>query len=102
MVRRAMPKVTHVMKARKDVILPGQTEPFIKKGESYYWWAFMVGGRGGPKHYSKEPPKPAQLTQSLFMQEIYGIDEDIGKINADENIESSVDSVMERIEELKS
>jgi len=65
-----MPRVTHVKHARKDY-----PEHGIKKGDEYYWWAFMIGGRGGPKHFSKTPPKPSQLTQSEFLSQVYDLNE---------------------------
>jgi hypothetical protein len=48
-----MPKVHFVAKARK-------ANSVCKKGESYYWWEFRYGG----KRYSKNRPRPSQLTQS--------------------------------------
>ncbi|GAG11759.1 unnamed protein product [marine sediment metagenome] len=58
-----MPRVTHVKSARKDNPAHG-----IKKGDSYYWWAFRMG-RTSIKKFSKTPPKPWELTQSAFWQE---------------------------------
>ncbi len=55
-----MPRVTHVLKARKD-------NPVAKKGESYYWWKFRYGG----KRYSLTPPRSSQLTQSEFLGAMY-------------------------------
>jgi flagellar biosynthesis chaperone FliJ len=63
-----MAKVTFVKSARKD-------NPVAKKGESYYWWKPMVGGRGGAKRYSKERPSRSQLTQSEFLSALYGIED---------------------------
>lgn len=54
-----MARAHFVAKAAKD-------NPVAKKGESYWWWKHMVGGRGGPKCYSKTKPRPSQLTQSEF------------------------------------
>lgn len=67
-----MPRVTHVKKARKAI-----PRFNIEVGDSYYWWKFMVGGRGGPKVCSKTPPRPSQLTQSSFLQAIYGAQESL-------------------------
>lgn len=60
-----MPKVTHVKSARKD-------NPAVKKGESYYHWAFFRGA----KHYSRTPPKQSQLTQTK-MSAVYSVQEEI-------------------------
>lgn len=67
-----------VKSARKDYPDDG-----IKKGESYWWWAFMVGGRGGAKHRSKTQPKPSQLTQSEFMSTVLSVEEDLGAATSD-------------------
>lgn len=63
-----MAKVHFVKAARKD-------NPVAKKGESYFWWKPMVGGRGGAKRYSKERPSRSQLTQSDFLSSLYGIED---------------------------
>jgi hypothetical protein len=63
-----MARVTFVKSARKD-------NPVAKKGESYYWWKPMVGGRGGAKRYSKERPSRSQLTQSEFLSTLYDIED---------------------------
>lgn len=59
-----MPKVHFVQKARKD-------NPVAKRGESYYWFKF----RYGPKQYSKNRPKPKDLTQSQYLTVIYSCQE---------------------------
>lgn len=63
-----MAKVHFVKSARKD-------NPVAKKGESYYWWKPMVGGRGGAKRFSKEYPSRSQTTQSEFLSSLYGIED---------------------------
>lgn len=71
-----MPKVTFVKSARKANPRYG-----IEVGDSYYHWAFMVGGRGGPKICSKTRPTRAQLTNSDFLKGLYGIfDDEIGGV----------------------
>lgn len=92
-----MARAHFVKKAQKD-----HPEGGIKKGESYYWWAFMVGGRGGPKHYSKTQPKASQLTQSEFLGAMSDIEDEIGALSADDSLESSVTEIAERIRELGS
>jgi hypothetical protein len=66
-----MPRVTHVKSARKANPRYG-----IEVGDSYYHWAFMVGGRGGPKICSKTAPTRSQLTQSDFMGQAYSLADD--------------------------
>lgn len=63
-----MAKVHFVKAARKD-------NPVAKKGESYFWWKPMVGGRGGAKRYAKERPSRSQLTQSEFLSSLYGLED---------------------------
>lgn len=71
-----MPKVHFVKSARKANPRYG-----IEVGDSYYHWAFMVGGRGGPKICSKTKPTRSQLTNSDFLKSLYGIyDDDLASI----------------------
>ena len=86
-----MPRVTFVKKARKD-----QPNNGIIRGDSYYWWKF----RWGPKIVSKTPPKPAQLTQSEFLSTLYTIQESIGALEADENLEDNLSSIIDEIRDL--
>lgn len=65
-----MPRVHFVKAARKN-------NPVAKKGESYYWWQPMVGGRGGAKRYSKERPRPSQVTQSEYLSACYSAQESV-------------------------
>lgn len=88
-----MPRVTFVKKAQKD-------NPVAKKGESYYWWAFMIGGRGGPKRFSKTPPKPSQLTQSEFLSTVLSIGEDAENAPDFDSIESERDDIVGKLQEL--
>lgn len=71
-----MARAHFVKKAQKDHKAGG-----IKKGESYWWWAFMQGGRGGPKHYSKTQPRRSQLTQSAFYGPQYDIEDRISDLS---------------------
>ncbi len=90
-----MARATFVKKARKDV--PGTD---IKAGDSYYWWKFMSGGRGGSKRYSKTQPKPSQLTNSAFWGPMYGIQEtEAPQDYAD--LESALEDVKSQLEELR-
>jgi len=87
-----MPRVIHVLKARKDV-----KNSDIKKGESYYWWKFKFGG----KHVSRTMPKQSQLTQSDFLQQIYAIGERIEDMTTDDDFESEIDSLKSDLESLR-
>lgn len=88
-----MARLHFVKKALKD-------NPVCKKGESYYWWKFMVGGRGGPKQFSKERPAPSRLTQSEFLGTLGDIEDEIGKLPADDSLESSVEDIAQRLRDL--
>jgi len=94
-----MTQAHYVKKARKN-----HPEGGIKKGESYYWWAFMVGGRGGPKHYSKAQPKRSQLTQSDFFSALYDIEDELSNISSDmgvSDMQSTVENAVSELENLK-
>lgn len=91
-----MARAHFVKRARKDY-----PEHGIKKGESYYWWAFMVGGRGGAKRYSKTEPKPSQLTQSEFWSAVYGIQEGATQCPDWDEVESVVESLKAELENLR-
>jgi hypothetical protein len=88
-----MARATLVKKARKAV-----PEHGIAVGEPYYWWKFRHGG----KHYSKEPPKRSQLTQSEFYSRMYDLeDEVIGNAEADDSLPGVRDDVVSQLEELR-
>ena len=91
-----MARAHFVKKAQKNH--PGG----IKKGDSYYWWAFMQGGRGGPKHYSKTQPRMSQLTQSEFMGQVYSFAEALEDLSKSEPsaVSSERDSIADDIEAL--
>jgi hypothetical protein len=88
-----MPHVTHVKHARKDYPQAG-----IKKGDSYYWWAF----RFGKPQMSLVAPTRQQLTQSSFLQELYGIEDDISALTAGSHLEDELPEIISRIEDLSS
>lgn len=84
-----MPRANFVKAARKD-------NPVAKKGESYWWWKPMVGGRGGAKRYSKERPTRSQLTQSEFLSQLYGIeDEQIGNAKEPSDLRDAAEALRE-------
>jgi hypothetical protein len=88
-----MAKAQFVKAARQD-------NPVAKKGESYWWWAFRFGG----KHYSKESPKPSQLTQSAYMGGILALGEMIDEFPLIEAADLGMlrDDVDSQLDELKS
>jgi len=74
----------------------------IAKGESYYKWAFQYG----PTYYSKTRPRPSQLTQSDFLQRVYGLKEEIEDLSktvfeSSESLEDTLNEFKERIEEIR-
>lgn len=84
-----MPRVHFVKSARKD-------NPVAKKGESYYWWKPMVGGRGGAKRFSKEQPSRSQTTQSEFLGGLYAIEDDmLAKADSPEALREAAENLRE-------
>lgn len=79
-----MPRVHFVQKARKD-------NSVVKKGESYYHWKF----RHGPKKYSRNRPKPSQLTQSEFLSTVYDLNDRIEELEA-----SDIDDLQSQVSEI--
>ena len=74
-------------------------EILINVGESYYTWCFY----GGQPQYSKERPKPSQLTQNWFKQELYSIQEKIEDFEPEdvEDIATFIDDIMNDAESLR-
>lgn len=89
-----MARAHFVKSARKD-------NPVAKKGESYWWWKPMIGGRGGPKRYSKERPKPSQMTQSAFLSAIYGASEQLEEADTPEAFREIAEAVREAGQEAR-
>jgi hypothetical protein len=90
-----MPKVTLVKCARKAIPSAG-----IEVGQPYYWWKFRFGG----KHVSKTYPKPSQLTQSEFLQQIYDINdrlEAVDESTAADEVPAIIDELDNIISELE-
>lgn len=91
-----MARATFVKAARKDY-----PEHGIRKGESYYWWAFMSGGRGGVKRFSKSKPKASQLTQSEFWSAVYSLQETAEDMPSYDDIEGGdLDSVVDELQNI--
>ncbi len=89
-----MARAHFVKSARKSYKAHG-----IKKGESYWWWKF----NRQPKQYSKTEPTRSQLTQSGFLQTLYGIEDDIAAFDVDskERFDDEKQMILSSIEELK-
>lgn len=83
-----MPRVHHVMKARKDY-----PEDGIQKGDEYYWWQF----RRSPIQRSKEYPNRKQLTRSDFLLELYDIEDTIAAMTEPDEL----DDILDQIETLR-
>lgn len=90
-----MAKLHFVAKARKDHPAGG-----VKRGEPYWWWAFMQGGRGGPKHYSRTRPRRSQLTQSDFLAQAYDLEDRLGDCAGVEDLEAERDDIAQAIRDL--
>jgi hypothetical protein len=87
-----MTRAHHVKHARKD-----NPDHGIKKGDSYYWWKFMRGG----KHYSKTAPKPSQLTRSEFWSAVYSVQEDFTATpDFIADVESQVEEIKSRLQDI--
>jgi hypothetical protein len=94
-----MARVHRVEHARKAIPSAG-----IEVGDSYYWWAFMVGGRGGPRHVSKTYPRRSQTTQSEFYAGVYDLEDRIGELDAsiDAGAYESGDDLKSELEDIVS
>lgn len=86
-----MPRVHTVKKSMKAY--PGTG---IEKGDTYYWWEFRYGGL----HRSKTYPKPAQLTNSPFLQGMYGAQETQQNLVADDSLEQAVQDLAQELRDL--
>lgn len=100
-----MTKAHFVKKAQKAYPKEG-----IKKGESYWWWAFAFG----PKYKSKTEPTRSQLTQSAFFSTLYEIEDNLGKrfqftddkgnitfLETTDDIQNALDELVSDIESLR-
>ena len=74
-------------------------EILINVGESYYTWCFY----GGQPQYSKERPRPSQLTQNWFKQELYSIQEKIEDFDPEdvEDVATFIDEIKDDAESLR-
>lgn len=91
-----MAKAELVKAAQKDY-----PEAGIKKGESYWKWSFLRGG----KFKSKTKPTRSQLTRSDFLGQLYALEDGLddrfsGMDDADE-LAGAVDELVGEIESLR-
>lgn len=97
-----MPRVNSVTKCRKSPGTCTKCNEVINVGEPYVFWAFMVGGRGGPKivRCGKPQCRPTRsdLTQSEFYSQLYAIQDSGFGCETLEELESARD---EKAEELR-
>lgn len=72
---------------------------FIAKGESYYHWSFLKGG----KHFSKTAPRRSQLTQSGFLSSLYDLQDNISAFGANnkEEFDGFKEECLSEIENMK-
>ena len=100
-----MPKVYSVKKCRKSPGQCGKCGTKIEKGKPYVFWAFMVGGKGGPNHIRCGQaacyPKPSDLTQSEFWSGVYSLQETGFSGDTIEDLESSRDGVVSELQSIK-
>lgn len=122
-----MARATFVKKAKKPIYLHGKLVEYVSKrgkragqtltkldrsqpedendeilinvGESYYTWCFY----GRQPQYSKERPKPSQLTQNWFKQELYSIQEKIEDFEPEEieDVATFIDEIRNDAESLR-
>jgi hypothetical protein len=84
-------------RVKKQTAAKDYPEAGIKKGELYYSWKF----RYGSLHRSKSYPKPSQLTQSDFLQQVYDINDEIASLEWSEDIKSDVQDIIDRLTEIR-
>ncbi len=90
-----MPRVHTVKSARK-----ARPEMGLEVGETYHWWKFKNRFGNGTIVRSKTYPRASQLTRSEFLGAMYGIQEEIEDLEADEDLESTVGDIAGRAREL--
>lgn len=90
---------------RRDRSKPANDEDtlFVSKGETYYVWGMMIGGRGVERRSTTKPTR-SQLTNSDFLGQIYDIEDSLNFSQADdvEDLQSMRDSVVEDLRSLGS
>jgi hypothetical protein len=92
-----MPRVHHVLKARK-----AQPENGIAVGDSYFWWEFKTGPRSSRRVVSKKAPRPSQLTMSDFKSQWRGFAEEMQDLALDDSLHDALQEIAGRIRDLGS
>lgn len=74
---------------------------FCAKGETYYAWGMMVGGRGVQKK-SKTPPTRSQLTNSEFLGAMYDLEDGLSfdQVESPEDLEAVRDEIAGQLRDL--
>ena len=69
----------------------------IPKGSTYYMWTFRFGGT----HRSLTYPMSSQLTQSEFLQRVYGVHENMPQFADKSDLEAWLEETISELEELR-
>jgi hypothetical protein len=73
---------------------------FVQKGETYYAWGMMVGGRG-VQRTSKTPPTRSMLTNSEFLGAIYDLEDNLDTSGTTpEELQSARDELVSALRDL--
>lgn len=98
-----MARAHFVKSARKD-----NPDHGIKKGDSYWWWAFRTA-YSSVKRFSKTRPRPSQLTQSEYLSSFYGAQETVedaveefGKGGCLDDLKAALEDAHQQIDDLRS
>jgi hypothetical protein len=91
-----MARVHHVKKAQKDYPSAG-----IKKGDEYWWWKPMSGGRGGAVRRFNHRPKPSETTQSEYYAAVYSLQERGFSWLDEDDVASGIEELIGEIEEIR-
>lgn len=80
---------------------PEGDEIFCKKGDTYFSWGMMVGGRGIQRK-SLTYPKRSQLTNSEFLSAVYDLEDGInwGGAESPEDLQQMRDDLAQEVRDL--
>ena len=95
-----MPRVTTVKKARKEWKCD-KCGDAIHKGDPHCWWEFNFGPKVIRCSKSECQPKPADLTQSAYFQELYDIQAFIFTGGTAEDLTAEKDDIVDRLSTLR-